>query len=109
MGVVVPRGGCGWGILWRRQDPCDTVLLWVSDNMARGDPTPSSLAVGIIENRLEKRADSLRKKTVLTGEHERTHTQSGHAWKDPRETEAAGGPSSSAGVNVEPKRMVIFL
>ena len=77
MGVVVTRGGCGWCILWRWQDPCDTVLLWVSDNMARGDPTHSSL--GVIENRLEKRADSLRKKTALTGEHEHAHTQSGDA------------------------------
>lgn len=77
--------------------------------MARRDSTPFSLAVGVSKNRVEKRADSLRKQIALAGERERTHTQSEDARKDPRETEAAGGPSSSAAVNVEPKRMLVFL
>lgn len=76
--------------------------------MARGDATPFSLAVGVIENRVEKRSDSLRKKIALLVSMS-AHTQSGDAQKDPRETEAPGGPSSSAAVNEEPKRMFIFL
>ena len=77
--------------------------------MARRDSTPLSLGVGVSKNRVEKRADSLRKQIALAAERGRTHTQSGGARKDPRETETAGGPSSLAVVNAEPKRMLIFL